>query len=82
VALLEVHHVMCSTPSGRRPGLIEVIAAKLAGVREGGIRRLIINLPPRHLKSLLAPIARVTEQTRKSFNAFERGFAVRKREPR
>jgi hypothetical protein len=65
VALLEVHHVMCSTPSGRRPGLIEVIAAKLAGVREGGIRRLIINLPPRHLKSLLAPIARVTEADQK-----------------
>src|SRR5712675_963572 len=36
---------------------LEVIAAKLAGVREGKIRRLIINLPPRHLKSLLASIA-------------------------
>src|SRR5437773_173457 len=36
---------------------IEVIAAKLASVREGKIRRLIINLPPRHLKSLLASIA-------------------------
>src|SRR5437667_12408441 len=36
---------------------IEVIAAKLAAVREGKIRRLIINLPPRHLKSLLASIA-------------------------
>ena len=35
----------------------EVIAAKLAAVREGKIRRLIINLPPRHLKSLLASIA-------------------------
>jgi predicted phage terminase large subunit-like protein len=34
---------------------IEVIAAKLAAVREGKIRRL--NLPPRHLKSLLASIA-------------------------
>jgi hypothetical protein len=34
-----------------------VIAAKLAAVREGKIRRLIINLPPRHLKSLLASIA-------------------------
>lgn len=32
---------------------IEVIAAKLAAVRQGKIRRLIINLPPRHLKSLL-----------------------------
>jgi hypothetical protein len=38
-------------------GHIEVIAAKLAAVREGKIRRLIINLPPRHLKSLIASIA-------------------------
>jgi hypothetical protein len=36
---------------------IEVIAAKLAAVRDGRIRRLIINLPPRHLKSLLASAA-------------------------
>jgi hypothetical protein len=36
---------------------IEVIAAKLDAVRQGKIRRLIINLPPRHLKSLLASIA-------------------------
>src|SRR5216110_2262681 len=36
---------------------IEVIAAKLGAVRAGRIRRLIINLPPRHLKSLLASIA-------------------------
>jgi predicted phage terminase large subunit-like protein len=36
---------------------LEVIAAKLVAVREGKIRRLIINLPPRHLKSLLASIA-------------------------
>jgi predicted phage terminase large subunit-like protein len=36
---------------------IEIIAAKLAAVREGKIQRLIINLPPRHLKSLLASIA-------------------------
>jgi predicted phage terminase large subunit-like protein len=36
---------------------IEVIAAKLAAVRAGKIRRLIINLPPRHLKSLMASIA-------------------------
>src|SRR5712671_1667035 len=36
---------------------IEVIAAKLTAVREGKIRRLIINLPPRHLKSLMASIA-------------------------
>jgi predicted phage terminase large subunit-like protein len=36
---------------------IEVIANKLAAVRQGRIRRLIINLPPRHLKSLLASVA-------------------------
>src|SRR5689334_193836 len=38
-------------------GHLEVIAAKLMAVREGKIRRLIINLPPRHLKSLMASIA-------------------------
>jgi predicted phage terminase large subunit-like protein len=36
---------------------LEMIAAKLTAVREGKIRRLIINLPPRHLKSLMASIA-------------------------
>jgi hypothetical protein len=36
---------------------VEVFAAKLSAVREGKIRRLIINLPPRHLKSLMASIA-------------------------
>src|SRR5580698_4600346 len=36
---------------------LEVVAAKLAAVREGKIQRLIINLPPRHLKSLMASIA-------------------------
>src|ERR1700737_4356747 len=36
---------------------IEVIAAKLPAVRAGKIRRLIINVAPRHLKSLLASIA-------------------------
>ena len=36
---------------------LEVIAAALTAVREGKIRRLIINLPPRHLKSLMASIA-------------------------
>ncbi len=36
---------------------LEVIAAKLAAVRERKIRRLIINLPPRHVKSLMASIA-------------------------
>ena len=36
---------------------IELIAAKLAAVRRREIRRLIINLPPRHAKSLLASVA-------------------------
>src|SRR3974390_3389295 len=36
---------------------VEVIAAKLTAVRQRKIRRLIINLPPRHLKSLMAWIA-------------------------
>jgi predicted phage terminase large subunit-like protein len=36
---------------------LQVIAAKLMEVRQGKIRRLIINLPPRHLKSLMASIA-------------------------
>jgi hypothetical protein len=36
---------------------IEIAAAKLAAVRTRRIRRLIINTPPCHLKSLLASIA-------------------------
>ena len=36
---------------------VRVIAARLAALRDGRVRRLIINLPPRHLKSLLAPVA-------------------------
>jgi hypothetical protein len=36
---------------------VEVIADRLTAVRQRKIRRLIINLPPRHLKSLLASIA-------------------------
>jgi hypothetical protein len=36
---------------------IEVLAAKLQAVRDGQVRRLIINIPPRHLKSLAASIA-------------------------
>ena len=36
---------------------IEVIAAKLAAVAQRKSRRLIIALPPRHLKSLIASIA-------------------------
>lgn len=36
---------------------IELIAAKLEACRQGKIKRLIINLPPRHLKSHCASIA-------------------------
>ncbi len=36
---------------------IEVLAAKLEACRQGKIRRLIINIPPRHLKSHCASIA-------------------------
>jgi len=36
---------------------IEVIATKLEACRQGKIKRLIINLPPRHLKSHCASIA-------------------------
>jgi hypothetical protein len=36
---------------------IEVIAAALTAVQQGKIRRLIINLPPRHLNSLMASVA-------------------------
>jgi predicted phage terminase large subunit-like protein len=36
---------------------LEVIAVKLTEVRRGKIKRLIINLPPRHLKSSMASVA-------------------------
>ena len=36
---------------------IEILAAKLMALRAGKIRRLIINMPPRYLKSLLASVA-------------------------
>jgi predicted phage terminase large subunit-like protein len=36
---------------------IEVMAAKLEACRQGKIRRLIINIPPRHLKSICTSIA-------------------------
>ena len=45
---------------------VEIIAAKLAAVFEGRIRRLIINLPPRHLKSHLASVAPPISDTGKS----------------
>ena len=36
---------------------VEVMAGKLMAVREGRIRRLILCVPPRHVKSLLASVA-------------------------
>jgi hypothetical protein len=36
---------------------IEVMAAKLQSVRDGKVKRLIVTVPPRHLKSLAASIA-------------------------
>jgi predicted phage terminase large subunit-like protein len=36
---------------------IEVMAAKLQAVHEGRILRLVINIPPRHLKSLASSVA-------------------------
>ncbi len=36
---------------------VEVLAAKLQGVREGHAKRLVVNVPPRHLKSLAASVA-------------------------
>ena len=36
---------------------VEVMAGKLTAVREGRIRRLMICVPPRHLKSHLASVA-------------------------
>jgi predicted phage terminase large subunit-like protein len=36
---------------------VELIAGRLAAVRARRIRRLLVNLPPRHLKSLLASVA-------------------------
>ncbi len=35
----------------------EVLAARLQGVGEGSVKRLIVNVPPRHLKSLAASVA-------------------------
>ncbi len=35
----------------------EVLAAKLEGVRDGDVKRLVVNVPPRHLKSLAASVA-------------------------
>ena len=35
----------------------EVLAAKLQGVGDGSVKRLVVNVPPRHLKSLAASVA-------------------------
>ena len=42
---------------------VEAMAAKLAAVRDGRVGRLIINVPPRHLKSHLASVGRPTNGT-------------------
>jgi hypothetical protein len=36
---------------------VEIMAAKLTAVYQGQIRRLIVNVPPRHLKSLVGSVA-------------------------
>jgi hypothetical protein len=36
---------------------IETVGAKLAALRQGKLRRLVVNVPPRYLKSLLASVA-------------------------
>jgi hypothetical protein len=41
----------------------EIIAAKLEAVRTGRSRRIIINVPPRHLKSHLASVAFPAERS-------------------
>jgi hypothetical protein len=38
-------------------GHIEVMVSNLAAVHDGQVRRLIINVPPRHLKSLIGSVA-------------------------
>jgi hypothetical protein len=38
-------------------GYIEVMASRLTAVRDGTTRRLIVNVPPRHLKSLMGSVA-------------------------
>ena len=47
---------------------IELLAAKLQAALEGRIRRLIVNMPPRHIKSLAASAA---------LPAWSRGTAAR-----
>jgi transposase len=51
----EIDCSLSSTLPATASDKVELVGT--AAVREGRIRRLIINLPPRHLKSLLASIA-------------------------
>jgi hypothetical protein len=50
-------HTLYSKSRLLRNWHLEVIAARLEALRAGHIRRLVINLPPRHLESLLASVA-------------------------
>jgi predicted phage terminase large subunit-like protein len=52
-AFVDRHGAASFTPGWH----IEVMAARLDAVRLGHARRLIVNIPPRHLKSLAASIA-------------------------
>jgi hypothetical protein len=36
---------------------IELLASRLEAVRAGEVKRLIVNIPPRHLKSLFCSVA-------------------------
>ena len=49
----ELHGGQAYSPSWH----VEVMAARLAAVLDGGAKRLVVNVPPRHLKSLAASIA-------------------------
>ena len=67
---------------------VEVMAGKLAAVREGRIRRLMVCVPPRHLKSDLASILvsglvpgpRPEREVTRRRGGSVRGRAVRRRQ--
>ena len=73
-----------SASSTRAPGFamnwhVELIAAKLAAVRAGQIRRLLVSLPPRHPRSRCSPRSRfrrgasgTTRRRRSSASAMRR----------
>ena len=55
-----VHKVFATLSPGQtyvRTGHVEAIAWRLERVRRGEVRRLIINMPPRSLKSIAASVA-------------------------